>query len=147
MARNPGADNDGVRPHIRQREKVRALRIRPRAQSGTRNFIVGGGADIVVGMVIPPYFTALNADDATPEWKTLLGFFGFLLTSGTCTVEWLFNEATVVATHALTTTPPGEFTLATPIELAHGDTLRPTISAASGAVDLACAAIIGTSPR
>lgn len=142
MARNPGADNDGIRPVIRQREKVRALRIRPHAHTESKTFIIG--AAIVDGMDIPPFKVGINADDNAPEWKYLYSVI-CELTVGSCTVDWLVNGSSVWS--QAVTTVSSEEQVAPAIELAHGDRVTVLISDASvDASGLSACAVMVTSP-
>jgi hypothetical protein len=152
MARNPGADNDGIRPAIRQRERVRGLRIRPRGHAETKTFLVGG--DITTGMYIPPFFAAVNPHDEDgdnawpnmPEFKTIYRLRG-ILNTGLVTIEWTLNGSIFATQDLSTVAATGVVTLDSPgIELAEGDMIQPTIADDSGAADMAACVVILTSP-
>lgn len=101
MATGAGPSQDFVRRFERLEEHVRMLRIRPKAHTETKTFIVGG--DIDSGLYVPPVFLNVNPDEESPEWKRLLSFHGILET-GSIVAHWELNGDTVVDNHAITTT-------------------------------------------
>lgn len=121
---------------------VHVQRIRRKGHTESKTFLVGGDFDATV--VIPPLFVGIDHDGETPEWKRLTGFAG-VLQSGTATVNWLLDGA-LVGTLALTTTP-AVLDLTTPSDLAHGDTIQPVVTAASGASGLSAATFVVTAAR
>lgn len=122
---------------------VRTQRIRRKGHTESKTFLRGVGIDETT--LVPPAFIGIDHDGETPEWKRLTGFAGVLET-GSATIDWHLNGVAVATGMALSTTP-ATLDLDTPIDLAHGDTLRPVITAASGATYLSAAAFIVTAAR
>lgn len=139
MPRNP-ARPDLIGRLRRNSEEMRQQRIHPRGHTESKTFIVGGNISPVI--YIPPFIVGINSDAETPEWKRLTGFAA-ILQAGSATIDWLVNGSPVTATLAATTTIDTA-DLPTPLLLAHGDTIQPVISAATGATALSAVAFIVT---
>lgn len=139
MPRNPA--QLGLAGKLRRSGEIdRQIRVRPRGHTESKTFIVG--AAISISTYIPPFFVGLDHDDRTPEWKLLLGFAA-QLRAGTATLSWLHNDVTILSGHPVSTSRQVR-DLTLPRELAHGDTIRPVITASGSGSGLAAAAFIVT---
>lgn len=98
MASGPDPSDDFVRRFARLEEEVRKLRIRPKAHTETKTYIVGG--DIDTGLYVPPVFINVDPDEESPEWKRLVSFHGILAT-GEISVRWELNGDVVVDSHVI----------------------------------------------
>lgn len=101
MASGAGPSHDFVKRFERLEGQVRDMRVRPKAHTETKTFIVGG--DIDNGLYVPPVFLNTNPDEESPEWKRIVSFHGILQT-GSIVVHWELNGVTVVPGHAITST-------------------------------------------
>lgn len=69
MASGAGPSHDFVKRFERLEGQVRDMRVRPKAHTETKTFIVGG--DIDNGLYVPPVFLNTNPDEESPEWKRI----------------------------------------------------------------------------
>lgn len=124
-------------------EDLRLNRVRRKGHTESKTFLVGPPFDPAT-VYIPPFFVGIDHDGETPEWKRLSGFASVLRT-GTCSISWLLNGVSVGSQSVSST--PAILDLDAAIDLAHGDTLRPSVTGGSSPVGLAAAAFIVTAVR
>lgn len=141
MPRSP-ASQDLLRRLQRMETELREIRLRSRAHTETKTFIVGGLVD--ESTYIPPALVLVNPDEQSQEWKRLLGFDG-ILNAGTVTIDWYRDGALLLAGHVLTSSGSTGGDLPEPLELSGGSWLQPVIVSASGATHLAAAFMVVTS--
>lgn len=132
MARVPkfGGEGDFIDRSRKQQEHIRQVRSQKRCHTESKTVIVSG--DILSGLYVGPFTVSINADGNNPEFKLLHSFPGGSLRVGTCTVQWTVNGTNVGAPQDVTTTADeNPVVLDPPLELAKGDKIRPTFTAAS----------------
>lgn len=143
MGLNP-ARPDLVGRLRRTNEQMRQERVRPRGRTLDPTFIVLG--TVTAGMVVPAKIVGINPDDETPEWKRLFGFAA-VLQVGTADISWYYNGGDTGVSMSITdvSLPTVTYEFPTPIDLAHGDTIYPLVTSASGdAQGLSAAAFFTT---
>jgi len=146
MASNPGARRTDAQRIADLEEQLRRERIGRRGHTETKTFIIGG--EISTPLYIPEFEIGVDSDGDTPEFKRIIGFRGRLRV-GTCTISWLLNESLLQEGHDITAVK-NEFAIDltdTPYAVQEGDDIRPTITAADGAVDLRATVVFATAPR
>jgi hypothetical protein len=136
-------DNDFIKRFSRLEEQLRRDRTRRKGHAETKTFLAEGA--IEAGRYIGPFFTGVDLDGYTPEWKVIFGFQG-VIRVGQCTVQWLLNGLQVGDDHLITATVNEHpVVLDDVVDLASGDIIQPSISAASvDAADLAAAVFMIT---
>lgn len=132
MARVPkfGGEGDFLDRSRKQQEHIRQIRSQKRCHTESKTVIVSGIID--AGLYVGPYRVAINTDGNNPEYKEIYEFPGGSLRVGTCTVQWTVNGVNVGDPQDVTTTPDeNPIVLDPPFQLADGDRVQPTFTAAS----------------
>lgn len=135
--------SDPITHAIRQEEKVRQLRIRPRGHAEAKTFIVPGA--IEADMVIPPVFFALDPDNTIPEVKSLYELRG-MLSAGTADLTFTLNGVAIAGSDLTIDTDPtsAPVVLSPSVPIRHGDYVRVGVDAATSAEDLSLALFLVT---
>lgn len=143
MARNPAARNF-IGHAVAETERSRQTRLVSKAHTETKTFIVGGTIDDA--LFIPWVGIAINLDERSAEWKTLISLAGRLRV-GEVEFNWELDDVEVYSGHIIDDSAWTSVMLDEPIDLQSGwHTLRAVPFSGTG-IDLSAAYATNTGRR